>query len=160
MLVDYATLPETARVFVYPSSRKFYVKELAELTTSIQQFIENWKNLDAPLTASFHIKYNRFIIITVYTTEGTLAAKTIDALVQFIFVLQEKYDILLIDKMNVCFKQGTFVQYKDLKDFKKLVKNKAVSAKTIVFDNLIQTKGELEEAWEIPIADSWYARFL
>jgi len=29
-----------------------------------------------------------------------------------------------------------------------------------VFNNLIQTKDELENYWEIPITDSWYNRFL
>ena len=33
--------------------------------------------------------------------------------------MQEKFDVMLLDKMNVCFKQGEFVQYKELKDFKK-----------------------------------------
>jgi hypothetical protein len=52
------------------------------------------------------------------------------------------------------------VQYKDLKDFQKLLKKKAVSEKTIVFNNLINTKEELENNWEIPITESWHNRFL
>ena len=51
--------------------------------------------------------------------------------------------------MNVCFKQGEYVQYKELKDFKKLVKNKAVTAKTIIFDNLITNKYDFQNFWEI-----------
>ncbi len=62
--------------------------------------------------------------------------------------------------MNVCFKQGEFIQYKDVKEFKTLLKKKSVSAKTVVFDNLVQTKGELENYWEVPITESWYNRFL
>jgi len=62
--------------------------------------------------------------------------------------------------MNVCFKQGEFIQYKDLKEFRKLLKSKSVNDKTIVFNNLIQTKEELEDNWELPITDSWYNRFL
>ena len=62
--------------------------------------------------------------------------------------------------MNVCFKQGEFIQYKDVKSFRKLLKSKSVNDKTIVFNNLIQTKEELENHWEVPITESWYSRFL
>ena len=61
-----------------------------------------------------------------------------------------------MDKMNACFKQGEYVQYKDLKDFKKLIKDKGVNKNTIVFDNLISTKMEFDEYWEVPASESWY----
>lgn len=78
----------------------------------------------------------------------------------FILELEKKLDVILLDKINVCYKQGEFVQYKDLIEFKKLMKNKSVSEKTIVFDNMITTKEELENDWEINITDSWLGRFL
>ena len=52
------------------------------------------------------------------------------------------------------------MQYKDLKDFKKLLKNKALTGKSIIFDNLITTKQDFDNFWEIPIEESWYNRFL
>ena len=42
---------------------------------------------------------------------------------------------------------------------KKLVKNRAVTAKTIIFDNLITNKHDFQNFWETPIAESWYNRF-
>jgi hypothetical protein len=83
-----------------------------------------------------------------------------DAAVSLILNLQETYEVALLDRMNVCFKQGEHVQYKDLKDFKKLLKNKALTGKSIIFDNLITTKQDFENLWEIPIEESWYSRFL
>ena len=74
--------------------------------------------------------------------------------------LQQEYEVELLDKMNVCFKQGKYVQYKELKDFKKLLKDKALTGKSIVFDNLVTTKEEFENFWEVPISESWYGRFL
>ena len=49
----------------------------------------------------------------------------------FILSLEAKYEILLLDKINVCYKQGEFVQYKDLKEFKKMMKNKATTMTTV-----------------------------
>jgi hypothetical protein len=73
--------------------------------------------------------------------------------------LEKDYDIDLMDKMNVSFKQGEYITYKSLIDFKKLAKNKGVSANTIVFNNLVVNKGEYEDHWEVPAIESWHSRF-
>jgi len=160
MFVDYSTLPEDAKVWVYPSSRKFYPTEIVEIEQKVKTFVENWKADDENFKASYQFLHNRFIIFVADVTETTITNLDIDASVSFILELQETYKVELLDKMNACFKQGEFVQYKELKDFKKLVKNKAVTSKTIIFDNLINNKEDLENFWEISIENSWYNRFL
>lgn len=159
MLVDFNTLSEEAKVWIYPSNRKFYPQEVEGLNEQLKTFVGGWKKEDDDFKASFQLKYNRFIIFSVEENAKLLNAD-IDIQVSFILQLQKQYEIELLDRMNVCFKQGEYTQYKELKDFKKLIKNKAVTEKTIVFDNLIQTKQELESHWEVPISESWYSRFL
>jgi len=80
-------------------------------------------------------------------------------LVDFILGLEKTFEISLLDKVNVCFKQGPYVQLKETPDFKLLIKNKGVSKKTIVFDNMINTKLEYEESWESPAGESWLSHF-
>ena len=160
MLTDYSLLPEDAKVWIYPSSRKFYTNEIEEIESKIKTFVENWKSDDENFKASFKFLHNRFIVLFADDENSSLTFSDIDASVSFILSLQEEYKVELLDKMNVCFKQGDFVQYKELKDFKKLLKNKAVTAKSIIFDNLITTKLDFEEYWEVSIEDSWYSRFL
>jgi hypothetical protein len=160
MFVDYTSISNDAKVWVYPSDRKFYSTEIDEIEKKIKKFAENWKLDDENFKVSYRFLYNRFIILVADDSETTLTNADIDTSVSFILQLQETYKVNLLDKMNVCFKQGEYVQYKELKDFKKLVKNKAVTAKTIIFDNLINNKEDLENYWEITIEDSWYNRYL
>jgi len=160
MFIDYNLIPEDAKVWVYPSNRKFYSTEIEEIEAKIKSFIENWKTEDENFKATYKFLYNRFIIIFADDANSPLTNFDIDTSVSFILSLQEEYGIELLDKMNTCFKQGEFVQYKDLKDFKKLLKNKSVTAKSIIFDNLITTKLDFENNWEIPIEGSWYNRYL
>ena len=160
MFIDYNLIPEDAKVWVYPSNRKFYSTEIEEIEAKIKSFIENWKTEDENFKATYKFLYNRFIIIFADDANSPLTNFDIDTSVSFILSLQEEYEVELLDKMNTCFKQGEFVQYKDLKDFKKLLKNKSVTAKSIIFDNLITTKLDFENNWEIPIEDSWYNRYL
>ncbi len=157
-MVDFKILSEEARIWIYPCNRKFYPQEIEGLKTKIENFIKDWNN-DDDFIASYQLLYNRFII---FSTESTseVTSKDIDKQVVFILQLQQEYEVELLDKMNVCFKQGEHIQYKEIKEFKKLLKNKSVNDKTIVFDNLIQTKYDLENFWEVPITESWYNRFL
>lgn len=159
MFVNQDILPENARVWVYPSSRKFYPQEIEGLEQKLKDFVSNWKSDDEEFKASFQLLQKRFIVF--YADEvSQLTNQDIDSQVGFVIQLQQEYEIELLDRMNACFKQGEFIQYKDLKGFKKLVKSKSVNAKTIVFNNLIETKDELENNWEVSIEESWYKRFL
>ncbi len=160
MFVDYKSISDDAKVWVYPSSRKFYKTEIEALENKIKHFVENWKKEDENFIASYQFLHNRFIVLVADDEKSPLTNADIDASVAFILELQETYNIELLDKMNVCFKQGEFVQYKELKDFKKLLKNKALTGKTIIFDNLIANNHDFKNFWEIPIEESWYNRFL
>lgn len=160
MFVDFEKLPNDSKIWIYQSSRKFYPNQLEEITQKIEGFLTSWNDNGAEIIASYQLKYNRFIIIAVDQTLERLSVSAIDDSVMFILSLQATYEVELLDKLNVSFKQGEYVQYKDLKEFQKLVKKKAVSEKTIVFNNLINTIGELENNWEVPITESWHNRFL
>tara|TARA_R110002049_G_scaffold616_11_gene3601 strand:+ start:19776 stop:20261 length:486 start_codon:yes stop_codon:yes gene_type:complete len=160
MFVDFNEIPEDAKVWVYPSSRKFYPNEIEAIEEKIKTFVENWKSDNEDFKASYKFLHNRFIVLTADDVATALNNVDIDTSVSFILSLQQEYEVELLDRMNVCFKQGEHVQYKDLKDFKKLLKNKALTGKTIIFDNLITTKQDFEHNWEIPIEESWYNRFL
>jgi hypothetical protein len=160
MFVDYESITDDAKVWIYPSSRKFYKTEIEAIESAIKTFVDDWKKEDDDFKASYKFLYDRFIVLVADDEKSPLTNTAIDASVGFILKLQETYNVQLLDKMNVCFKQGEFVQYKELKDFKKLVKNKAVTAKTIIFDNLITNNHDFKNFWEITIEDSWYNRFL
>lgn len=159
MYVPFENLPEEARVWIYQSDRKFSEEELAELDAALQTFIEGWAAHGTGLEASYQIKYDRFIILAVNQEAQSATGCSIDASVHFIQELEKKYNVSLLDKMNVTFKTGEHIAHKPLKDFKRMAKEKAVSANTIVFNNLVNTIGELQDFWEVPASESWHSRF-
>ena len=160
MLVDFKTLPETSRVWIYQCNRSFSDVEITEISSDLDAFLTSWTAHGNDLNAGYEIKYKRFIIIALdQSTQGATGC-SIDASVRFIQELERKYNVMLLDKMNVSYKQGEFVAYKSLLDFKAMAKQKAISKKTIVFNNLVANKGEYLEHWEVPASESWHARFL
>ena len=160
MIVDYKQMPDESKLWVFPSSRKFYPQEIEGLIERIKEFLSEWDDDEVLIKCSYSIKYDRFIFVTVDDTNNSLSVQAHDLLITFIQELEKVYNIILMDKMNVCYKQGEHVQYKDLIAFKKMMKERGVSQKTIVFDNMISTKGELKYNWEINIMNSWLGRFL
>ena len=160
MKVDFNKIPKQGKIWVFPSSRKFYPQEIAGLKERIEDFLTDWDNQDISLNSAYLLKYDRFIIIGADDTSQSLSLQTHDLLITFIQELEKIFDVILMDKINVCYKQGEFVQYKDLKEFKKMMKAKGVSQKTTVFNNMIILKEELDYDWEINIMDSWLGRFL
>ena len=160
MLVKFETLPETSRIWIYQCSRSFSQEELEEVKKSLNAFIEQWTAHGSDLKAGYEIRYKRFIILALDQSKTLASGCSIDASVHFIQQLEKKYEVELLDKMNVSYKQGDFIAYKPLADFKKMAKQKAVSKNTIVFNNLVTNKGEYIEHWEVPASESWHNRFM
>jgi hypothetical protein len=160
MLVDFNILPETSKVWIYQSNRSFSESELEKIRSKLDTFIENWTAHGSNLQAGYEIKYKRFIVLALNQNLNTASGCSIDASVHFIQQLENAYNVDLMDKMNVSYKQGEFVAYKSLIDFRKMAKQKAVSKNTIVFNNLVTNKAEYLENWEVPAKDSWHNRFL
>lgn len=159
MYVEFDTLPVDSRIWIYQSNRKFTDEEVAQIEGELKGFLENWAAHGAGLEASYQLKYNRFIIIAINQETQSATGCSIDASVHFIQQLEKKYGVELLDKMNVTYRNGEHIAYKPLIDFKKMAKDKAVTANTIVFNNLVNTVGEWQDYWEVPAGESWHSRF-
>ena len=159
MFIPFEDLPEDSRVWIYQSNRKFSDVELAEIESELILFVEKWAAHGNELEASYLLKHNRFIILAVNQEIQQVTGCAIDSSVSFIQNLEQKYQVDLLDKMNVTFRNGEYIAHKSLLDFKKMAKEKAVTANTIVFNNLANNIEEFNENWEVPAGDSWHSRF-
>lgn len=160
MLVPFENLPDSSRVWIYQANRSFTNEELEEIQSRLDQFVTQWTAHGADLKAGYLIKYKRFIILALDQQINAATGCSIDASVHFIQQLEKEFNVDLLDKMNVSYKQGEFIAYKSLTDFRKMAKQKAVSPKTIVFNNLVNNKAEFLSDWEVPASESWHKRFL
>ena len=160
MLVDFKDLPDSSRIWIYQANRSFTEDEIKEIEGKLDTFIRDWTAHGADLKAGYDLRYKRFIVIALDQSLNQATGCSIDASVRFIQQMEQDYNVDLMDKMNVSFKQGEFVAYKPLLEFKKMAKNKSVSPNTIVFNNLVTNIAEYKTSWEVPAHDSWHNRFL
>lgn len=159
MYVPFENLPEDSKIWIYQSNRKFSDEEMTEIEGDLKTFVENWAAHGTSLEASYLLKYNRFIILAVNQEVQQATGCSIDSSVAFIQNLEQKYQVDLLDKMNVTFKNGEHIAHKSLIDFKRMAKEKAVTGNTIVFNNLVNSIEEFNENWEVPADESWHSRF-
>jgi hypothetical protein len=159
MLTNFSQLPDEARVWIYQANRPFTTSEIEELKPLLDNFLNHWTAHGSSLKAGYDLPYSRFIVIGLDQSAGGATGCSIDASVHFIQEIEQKFDIVLLDKMNVTFKNGQYLAHKELIDFKKMAKAKSVSPETIVYNNLVQTVGDYKENWEVPAKDSWHSRF-
>lgn len=160
MLVPFKELPDSARVWIYQSDREFNSDEIELISNELEQFLVQWTAHGTDLKASFHLPYNRFIVIGLDESHASASGCSIDSSVRFIQQLQDKFQVDLLDKMNVTFKKDGDIRYKPLKEFRKMAKSGNVGKDTIVFNNLVNTKYEYQDFWEVPASESWHARFV
>ncbi len=160
MYIDFSLLPDTSRVWVYQADRSFTNDERQEIERQLIPFVQNWKRHGEDLKASFQIKYNQFIILAVDESFTNVSGCSIDASVHIIKEIQKKFGIDLLNKMNVTFKDGNNVNIVSLSAFKEFAKLDKVTSNTLVFNNMITSKADLDASWEVKASDSWHAKFL
>lgn len=160
MFTEYKNLPNNSRVWMYQSDRVFTNQEIDFIATKATAFIEQWTRHGDNLKGSFAIKYNQFLVLAVDEGFNNVSGCSIDASVRFVKELENELQIDLMNKLNVSFKDGNNINIVKLADFQKFAKEQRVTKETIVFNNMVQTKEEVENNWEIPASKSWHNRFI
>lgn len=160
MFTEYKNLPNNSRVWMYQSDRVFTTQEIDFISTKAKDFIEQWTRHGDNLKGSFTIKYKQFLVLAVDEGFNNVSGCSIDASVRFVKELENELEIDLMNKMNVSFKDGDYINIVKLADFQKFAKEQKITKETIVFNNMVQTKEEVENNWEIPASKSWHNRFM
>ncbi len=160
MLVDYNTLPDTSRVWVYQSNRKFNSEEISIIEEKAKDFVTAWTRHGDDLKGGFTVKYNQFIVIAVDESFANVSGCSIDSSVRFVKDVEGSLSVDLTNKLNISFRDGDNINIVSLADFQKYAKEQKITSDTIVFNNMVQTKVDFDKKWEVPAKESWHARFV
>ena len=159
MNVSFDVLSDEARVWIYPANRSFSDQEIEEISERCTSFLTQWTAHGSSLQAAFKIVYKRFLIISLNEAQQSASGCSIDASVRFIQALEQTFDITLLDKMNVTYRNKNTIEHIPLKEFRTKAKKKKVNSDVIVFNNLVLNKMEYDSLWEVPASSSWHARY-
>ena len=85
---------------------------------------------------------------------------SIDSSVSFIRTIEKKYQLNLFDRFTFSYEQNGEIHTVPKARFAELYRSGEINELTMVFDNLIRTKVDLEKAWLKPLGQSWLRRFV
>lgn len=160
MFTDFDNMPDTSRLWIYMANRTLTNGEKQKAETYLREFTEQWQAHGKDLKSSFIIKYKQFIIILVDEAYENISGCSIDASVHLIKKLEKELDVELLSKLFVSFWEEDRIRTVGFKAFIDLCQKDIVHRDTIVFDNTIKTKGELEEMWQFYAVGCWTNKYI
>jgi len=131
MLVNFDSLEDTSKIWIYQSNREFSEKEVAEIKINLENFIGAWKRHGDDLKASYQIKYNQFIVIAVDENYNEVSGCSIDASVNLIKQFEQKFAIDLTNKLNISFKDNHNINVVSMADFQNYAKQQKITSDTV-----------------------------
>jgi len=154
------TISDTARVWIYQSSRLFTDEEVAEIEVSCNQFVISWAAHGKDVHAAFQVIDNLFIILIADDTGEKPSGCSIDSSLHYIDSVEKKYNIVLKDRINVAIETDAGIVISNMNDVKNLIDSENIKESNIMFDNTITTYADFVSNWKKPINKSWLNRLL
>ncbi len=161
MLVDFKLLSDSSKLWVFQSDKIISPSNQKILINEISPFLTDWSSHGAEIKSSFEIMYDLFLIISVDEEINSASGCSIDKLTNFIIQISNEIGVDFFNRLNVAYKSDSEkINLLSLSDFKTLISEGKINEESIVFNNLIKTKKDYIERWEVQLKNSWHKTLL
>ena len=146
-----------SKVWIYQASRLFTLGEALEIEEALNQFSEKWLSHGAEVDGWANLLFGQFLVIMADESNTGVSGCSTDASVRFVKSLGEKYGVDFFNRTSLSFLVNEKIQQLPLGQLSYAFENGFIKPDTLYFNNLVQTKSELENNWIIPVKNSWLA---
>ncbi|MFQ5704373.1 MAG: hypothetical protein ACE5HT_10150 [Gemmatimonadales bacterium] len=158
-MILFDELPASARLWTFGCSRTLDETEERELAQCVELFLAGWAAHGVLLTSGWDWRYHQFLFVAADQSNTDPSGCSIDALVESIRTLQTRLGVEFLDHGPVFYRKDDSVVRVSRAKFSQLAHDSVVDLDTVVFDNTIQSVGELRSGrWEVAAKDSWHSR--
>jgi hypothetical protein len=160
MNLDYLNLLEgsfspDSKVWIYQASRVFTISEALEIEERLKEFTTHWESHGVPVKAAGYLFFGQFIILMADERATGVSGCSTDSSVRMIKDIEQQFGINMFDRTTLAFVVKDKVQLLPLSQLQYAYDNQFISSDTLYFNNLVQTKEELESKWIVAVRDSW-----
>lgn len=159
MFVPFESLPENSRVWIYQSEKQLDNSESSYILERIKDFINSWDSHGRELKGSAKLLYKHFLIFSLDESSFLASGCSIDKSVRFIRELEDELNLSLLNRSKQSVLINENIQFFPINEAKQLVHNGILKRETVVFNNVVENKQELESKWQIPASESWLGKF-
>jgi hypothetical protein len=147
-----------SRVWVYQSSRLFMLSEALHIEDLLNNFVANWQSHGAPVKGYANLFFGQFIVLMADERATGVSGCSTDSSVRLIKQIEALFKVNMFDRTTLAFLVKDKVQMLPLAQLQYAINNSFVTPDTLYFNNLVQTKDELENKWLVPVKESWLAK--
>jgi hypothetical protein len=161
MYFSFETLNDDARIWIFQSTNYLEFEKVERISARLMNFLNDWQAHGKDLMASFTIIHDRFIVVALDEASYQATGCSIDKLTHFIQALENELAISLLDRTQIAFRdENQMIEIIHMMDFRAALEAGEIDEDTIVFNNLIENKGQLKRQWETVLANSWHKQWL
>jgi len=154
MLVDFNTISDESRLWIYGSESKLTDWQQEVILNKISEYLKTWDYHNNPLTAAVTIKEDHFIIIALDDSEFGVGGCSIDSLQRIIQELEKELSISLLNRLNIFCRIDDVIRC--IPSFKL---GDQANKGTLFYDLTIQKKGDLSN-WLKLVEEGWCANLI
>ncbi len=114
--------------------------------------------MSTPVKGSGYLFFGQFVILMADETASGVSGCSTDSSVRLIKDIEQHFGVNMFDRTTLAFIVKDKVQLLPLSQLQYAFDNQFITADTLYFNNLVQTKKELEEDWLQPVKNSWLAK--
>jgi hypothetical protein len=144
-----------SRTWIYQCNRLFTMAEAFDIEDMLKEFTANWKSHGTPVKGEAHLFFGQFIVLLADETATGVSGCSTDSSVRLIKDIEQRFAVNMFDRMTLAFVVKDKVELLPLSQLQYAVDNGFINGDTLYFNNLVQTKEELESKWIIPVRESW-----
>jgi len=148
------------RVWVYLSDKTFSPEVETGIKADIQTFLNDWNAHGTSLSASYAILHHHFIIVKADEEKFSASGCSIDKQLRFVKEAEQKYGLSLLNRLIVAYKEGNDIKVVHSAKIPELLVAGQINESTIVFNVGVGNDAEFAAKFEIPLKESWLAKFL
>ncbi|HEX7845540.1 MAG TPA: hypothetical protein VF476_07015 [Chitinophagaceae bacterium] len=156
-LLDGNFHPES-KVWIYQANRLFSLSEALEAEEMLKDFTSNWLSHGVPVKGAGYLFFGQFIILLADETATGVSGCSTDSSVRLIKDIEKRFSVNMFDRTTLAFVVKDKVQLLPMSQLQYAAENGFIDGDTLYFNNLVQTKEELETNWIIRVKESWLAR--
>ena len=94
---------DDSRVWIYQSSRLFFISEALEMETMLNDFVKQWNSHGTPVKGFANIFFGRFIVFMADENATGVSGCSTDSSVRLIKEIEKKYNVNMFDRLMLCF---------------------------------------------------------
>ncbi|MBS1645744.1 MAG: ABC transporter ATPase [Bacteroidetes bacterium] len=143
------------RVWIYTSAKPFSAETEALLQEELRLFTQKWNAHGTALTSVYEILHHHFIVIKADEQKFSASGCSIDTQLRFIKELETKYQLVLLDRLQVAYTKEQEVRVVHASKIPQMLQENTINENTMVFNTSVSDEDAYKKYFEIPLKESW-----